>query len=362
MNVLEVKDLKVNFKTFAGEVQAVRGVNFSLQRGETLAIVGESGSGKSVANKAIMGLLAKNSIVGEESQIIFNDFNENGEITGSFEIQNLKENELQEEIRGNRIAMIFQDPMTSLNPTMTIGKQIMEGILTNDKEKSISKEQAKKEAIELISLVGISNAEQRFKQYPHQLSGGMRQRIVIAIALGCKPDILICDEPTTALDVTIQAQILELIKELKQKISLSIIFITHDLGVVANMADRVAVMYAGKIVELGSADDIFYRPAHPYTWGLLASMPDTEEREDFFYAIPGTPPNLLKPPVGDAFARRSEFALEIDFVEEPPMFKVSDSHYAKTWLLHPQAPKVEMPETLRARIDKLNAKRGANNE
>ncbi len=233
----------------------------------------------------------------------------------------------------------------------------MEAIIINSQQK-ISKAEAKAEAIKLIELVGISDAEKRFKQYPHQLSGGMRQRIVIAIALGCKPDILICDEPTTALDVTIQAQILELIKELKEKINLSIIFITHDLGVVANVADRVAVMYAGKIVEIGTSDEIFYEPKHPYTWGLLASMPEADVKVDTLYAIPGTPPNLLSPPIGDAFSRRSEYALEIDFLEEAPLFKVSDTHYASTWLLHPQAPAVEMPEILRNRLVKLKESRG----
>ncbi len=357
MNILEVKNLKVSFSTINGNVQAVRGVSFDLKKGETLAIVGESGSGKSVANKAIIGLLAKNAIYGEDSEINFNVLDNNGNTSSVIPIHKLKSNELEKQVRGKKIAMIFQDPMTSLNPTTTIGKQIMESILINSETK-ITKEQAKAEAIELIELVGIGDAAKRFKQYPHQLSGGMRQRIVIAIALGCKPDILICDEPTTALDVTIQAQILELIKDLKKKINLSIIFITHDLGVVANVADRVAVMYAGKIVEIGTSDEIFYGPKHPYTWGLLASMPEADTKIDVLYASPGTPPNLLNPPVGDAFARRSEYALEIDFVEEPPMFKVSDTHYASTWLLHPQAPQVEMPETLKNRLEKLKESRG----
>ncbi len=357
MNVLEVKNLKVNFATFNGDVQAVRGVDFNLQKGETLAIVGESGSGKSVTNKAIMGLLPSNAIYGDDTEINFNVLDDKDNATEVIPIHKLKSKELEKRVRGKKIAMIFQDPMTSLNPTTTIGKQIMEGILINSPTK-ISKEEAKAEAIKLIDLVGISEPEKRFKQYPHQLSGGMRQRIVIAIALGCKPDILICDEPTTALDVTIQAQILELIKDLKSKINLSIIFITHDLGVVANVADRVAVMYAGKIVEVGTSDEIFYNPKHPYTWGLLASMPEADVKVDVLYAIPGTPPNLLSPPVGDAFARRSEYALEIDFIEDAPLFKVSDTHFAATWLLHPQAPQVEMPEILRNRLAKLKESRG----
>ncbi len=354
MNILEVKNLKVAFRTFAGDIHAVRGVTFNLKKGETLAIVGESGSGKSVGTKAIMGLLPGSATVDPDSSILFHDI-EDGRVVNSIEITDLNENQLCKDIRGNRIAMIFQDPMTSLNPTMTIGKQIMESILVNT---DADKKQAKEKAIELIELVGIVDAENRFKQYPHQLSGGMRQRIVIAIALACEPEVLICDEPTTALDVTIQAQILELINELKAKIGLSVVFITHDLGVVANMADRVAVMYAGKFVEIGDVNELFYEPAHPYTWGLLASMPDVEDVPDVLYAIPGTPPNLLEPPVGDAFARRSEYALEIDFVEEPPMFKITETHSAATWLLHPQAPKVEMPEMLSDRIKKLKEKRG----
>ncbi len=354
MNILEVNNLKVSFRTFAGDVHAVRGVTFNLKQGETLAIVGESGSGKSVATKTIMGLLPGSADVHEDSSIKFNDIKDD-KVVESFEITKLNEGELCRDIRGQRIAMIFQDPMTSLNPTMTIGKQIVESIMVN---RNMSLQEAREEAVNLIELVGIIDPEGRYKQYPHELSGGMRQRIVIAIALACNPQILICDEPTTALDVTIQAQILELINELQRKIGLSVIFITHDLGVVANMADRVAVMYAGRFVEIGDVNEIFYEPAHPYTWGLLASMPDVEDVPDVLYAIPGTPPNLLEPPVGDAFARRSEYALEIDFVEEPPMFKITDTHYAATWLLHPQAPKLEMPEMLSDRIKKLKEKRG----
>jgi oligopeptide transport system ATP-binding protein len=236
--------------------------------------------------------------------------------------------------------------MTSLNPVMTIGKQIMEGMIKHQK---MSKSQAKKKAIELIELVGIDQAEKRFKQYPHQFSGGMRQRIVIAIALSCNPKVLICDEPTTALDVTIQAQILELIKDLQAKTGVGVIFITHDLGVVANVADRVAVMYAGKIVEIGTSDEVFYLPQHPHTWGLLASMPSLDTDDEELYSIPGTPPDLIRAPQGDAFALRSEFALKVDFEIEPPLFKVtekSDTHYAASWLLHPNAPEVKPPSAI----------------
>ena len=326
--LLEVKNLCVNFGTFGGEVKAVRGVTFDLHKGETLAIVGESGSGKSVACKTIMRILSSNGYI-KDGQILFD----------GKDLTKISEKDM-EKVRGKDIAMIFQDPMTSLNPTMTIGKQIMEPII---KHQGFSKEDARKRAIELIELVGISDAEKRFKQYPHQFSGGMRQRIVIAISLACNPKVLIADEPTTALDVTIQAQILELIKDLQEKTGVAVIFITHDLGVVANMADRVAVMYAGKIIEYGTSDDIFYDPKHPYTWGLLGSMPTLDIGDNDLYNIPGTPPDLMDPPKGDAFALRSAYAMKIDHLAEPPMFKVSDTHYAATWLLHPLAPKIERP-------------------
>ena len=326
--LLEVKNLCVNFGTYGGEVKAVRGVTFDLHKGETLAIVGESGSGKSVACKTIMRILSSNGYI-KDGQILFD----------GKDLTKISEKDM-EKVRGKDIAMIFQDPMTSLNPTMTIGKQIMEPII---KHQGFSKEDAKKRALELIELVGISDAEKRFKQYPHQFSGGMRQRIVIAISLACNPKILIADEPTTALDVTIQAQILELIKDLQEKTGVAVIFITHDLGVVANMADRVAVMYAGKIIEYGTSNDIFYDPRHPYTWGLLGSMPTLDIGDNDLYSIPGTPPDLMNPPKGDAFALRSAYAMKIDHLAEPPMFKVSDTHYAATWLLHPLAPKIERP-------------------
>lgn len=332
-NVLEVKDLEITFDTYAGKVKAIRGVSFDLKKGETLAIVGESGSGKSVTTRSIMRLLSQNANV-ENGEILFN-----GE-----DLIKKSEKEMQA-IRGKEIAMIFQDPMTSLNPTMTIGKQISEPIRLHQK---LNKEDAGKRALELLNLVGLPDAERRMKQYPHQFSGGQRQRIVIAIALACNPEVLIADEPTTALDVTIQAQILDLMKELQKKIATSIIFITHDLGVVANVADRVAVMYAGKIIEIGTVDEIFYNPQHPYTWGLISSMPTLEITETL-YAIPGTPPDLLDPPKGDAFAPRNAFAMKIDTELEPPYFKVSETHLAATWLLHPDAPAVEPPPEIKAR-------------
>ncbi|MBH7302804.1 ABC transporter ATP-binding protein [Clostridioides difficile] len=327
-HLLEVNNLSVSFKVEEGEVQAVRNVSFNLKKGETLAIVGESGCGKSVLCKSLMRILP------------YNGYIKNGEVLlKSSDLVKKSEKEM-EDIRGKNISMIFQDPMTSLNPTISIGKQIAEAVIIHQ---GISKSEAKKRAIELIELVGIDNPEKRFKQFPHHFSGGMRQRIVIAIALACNPDVLIADEPTTALDVTIQAQIIDLIKDLQHKIGLSIIFITHDLGVVATIADRIAVMYAGKIVEIGTVEDIFYDPRHPYTWGLLGSLPTLDSQDDYLYNIPGMPPNLLKPPKGDAFAIRNKNALKIDYEKEPPMFKINDTHSAATWLLHPDAPEVDVP-------------------
>lgn len=316
--LLEVKDLAISFKTYGGEVQAIRGVNFHLDKGETLAIVGESGSGKSVTSQAIMKLIPMPPGYFKRGEILFE----------GKDLVPLSEKEMQN-VRGKEIGMIFQDPMTSLNPTMKVGKQITEVLFKHEK---ISKEAAKKRAVELLELVGIPMPEKRVNQFPHEFSGGMRQRVVIAMALAANPKLLIADEPTTALDVTIQAQILELMKDLQKKIDTSIIFITHDLGVVANVADRVAVMYAGQIVETGTVDEIFYDPRHPYTWGLLASMPTLESSgEEELTAIPGTPPDLTNPPKGDAFALRSPYAMKIDFEQEPPMFKVSDTHYVKSW-------------------------------
>lgn len=340
--ILEVKDLEVSFQTYGGSVKAVRGVSFDLHKGETLAIVGESGSGKSVTSQTIMKLIPMppGKITG--GQILFNG----DDIVPKTEKQ-------MEKIRGKEISMIFQDPMTSLNPTMKIGTQIMEGLI---KHQNMSKQAAKTRAVELLNLVGIPMPERRVNQYPHEFSGGMRQRAMIAIALAANPKLLIADEPTTALDVTIQAQILDLMKDLQSKMDTSIIFITHDLGVVANVADRVAVMYAGQIVEMGTVDEIFYDPRHPYTWGLLASMPSLDnDNKAELAAIPGTPPDLTNPPKGDAFAARNQYALAIDFEEEPPMYQISETHFAKTWLLHPDAPKVEPPEAVKKRMRKLSS-------
>ena len=489
---LEVRDLRVTFKTDHGLVQAVRDISFDLYEGETLCIVGESGSGKSVTSKTIMQILANNAII-ENGSIIYEGEN----------LLDISEEEFYK-IRGHKIGMIFQDPLSSLNPIVRIGNQITEATLVNanklkqkyddliskeliayknavahcninvKKEKDkyfllnanlrkemekknilpsearatlknakaemkqniakynadlnavlpelkealkkrkaeakvevkeyeaqiyrehdekikkiheefydhnseefkkaieeanvelinktkITKAVAKQRAIEIMKEVGIPMPERRFRQYPFEFSGGMRQRIVIAIALTANPDVLICDEPTTALDVTIQAQILELINKIKRERGLSCIFITHDLGVVANMADRVAVMYAGKIVEYGTAHDIFYDPRHPYTWALLSSIPDVDSKEKLD-AIPGTPPDMIYPPKGDAFAARNKYAMNIDFEAQPPFFKVSETHYAATWLLHPDAPKVEMPKIVSERIKNSLSKGGISNE
>ena len=346
--VLTVRDLSITFTTTAGPVHAIRGVNLDLYRGETLAIVGESGSGKSVTVKAAMGILAKNGRV--DSGTIEYTYHHDDGTPETVDILKMKKNDIRRHINGKRIAMIFQDPMTSLDPTMPIGKQIMEGMIWHYKT---PKAEAYKKAVELLKEVGITDAEERMKNYPHQLSGGMRQRVVIAIALACDPELLICDEPTTALDVTIQAKILELIQKIQKERNISVIYITHDLGVVAKVADFVNVMYAGRIVETGTIDEIYYEPAHPYTWGLLSAMPDLDTDDDRLYTIPGSPPNLLHPVPGDAFAPRNVYALNIDDRAEPPMFKLSDSHYAATWLLDPRAPKVEMPAELKARIERM---------
>ncbi len=335
---LDVKNLTVSFSTQAGKVHAVRDVSFSLYKGETLAIVGESGSGKTVTCRTLMRLLSRNASI-DGGEILF----EGRDI--------LKVNERNmRQIRGNDIAMVFQDPMTSLDPTMRIGRQIEEVITLHRK---VKRSEARKRMLELLQLVGIEEPERRSHQYPHEFSGGQRQRIVIAIVLACDPKILIADEPTTALDVTMQAQIIDLLKSLQRKLDTSIIFITHDLGVVANVADRVAVMYAGKIIEIGCSDEIFYDPRHPYTWGLLNSMPTLDTNLPSLYTIPGAPPNLLKPPAGDAFAPRNEYALEVDELYEPPMFQISDTHFAATWLLDPRAPKVEPPEILKKRREEF---------
>lgn len=336
--ILSVENLTVSFRTINGMVRAVRGITFDLKRGETVAIVGESGSGKSVSIKAIMGILAGNAVV-DAGTIMYE----------GQDLLQLKEKDFHK-IRGSKIGLIFQDPLSALNPIMKIGKQITETLKLNDHK--MSKKEARKRAIELMESVGIPDAENRFDQYPFQFSGGMRQRIVIAIALARDPEVLICDEPTTALDVTVQARILELINQIKRERNLSVIFITHDMGVVANIADRIYVMYAGKIVEKGTAEEIFYDPAHPYTQALLAAMPDLETSERLM-SIPGVPPNMIYPPKGDAFAARNPQALKIDFKREPPFFKISETHYAASWSLHPDAPEIEMPEVLSNRIERI---------
>ena len=335
-NILSIKNLDITFRTNAGNVHAIRGVDFVLPQGKTVALVGESGSGKSVTMKAVTGLLDQNAVI-NSGQIFYNET----------DLLTLSKKDLRQKINGQQIAMVFQDPMTSLDPTMTIGEQIMEGMFLH---KKISAADARKRAVELLNLVGIAEAERRMKNYPHQLSGGMRQRVVIAVALSCEPKILICDEPTTALDVTVQARILNLIKDIQAEMNLSVIYITHDLGGVAQVADFVNVMYAGKVIEVGTVEEIFYDPRHPYTWGLLSAMPDLETDDDRLYSIPGSPPNLLHEPKGDAFAPRNKFAMKIDEREEPPMFKISETHFAATWLLHPDAPKIELPAELKSRL------------
>ncbi|MBE6909923.1 MAG: ABC transporter ATP-binding protein [Ruminococcaceae bacterium] len=345
---LTIRDLTVSFQTGGGRVNAVRGVDLDLYHGETLAIVGESGSGKSVTVKAVMGIVSSNQSI-DAGSILYR-FEDGGQWT-ECELLSLPRKEMRRRINGIHIAMVFQDPMTSLDPTMSIGMQLMEGMIRHLHH---SRAQAYRRALELLELVGITDAEKRMKNYPHQLSGGMRQRVVIAIALSCNPDILICDEPTTALDVTIQAKILELIQDIQKRTNISVIYITHDLGVVAKVADYVAVMYAGRIVEKGTVDDVFYDPRHPYTWGLLSSMPDlSADSAERLYTIPGSPPNMVDLPRGDPFAPRNRYALEADFKAEPPEFRISDTHYAATWLLDERAPRVEMPASLRRRIEAM---------
>lgn len=336
--ILSAKDVEIQFSLRGKKLTAIRRCSLDLYEGETLAIVGESGSGKSVFTKTFVGMLDANGSI-TNGTIMYN-----GEDMAQYKTEAdwLK-------IRGKKIAMVMQDPMTSLNPLKKIGKQIEESI---ELHQGLKGEEAKKEALEMLKKVGIPDPERRYNQYPHEFSGGMRQRVVIAIAVACRPQILICDEPTTALDVTIQAQILDLVRSLQSELNMTVIYITHDLGVVANVADRVAVMYAGQIIEYGLVNEIFYDAWHPYTWALLSALPQLGVKGEPLPSIDGTPPNLFNKVVGDAFAPRNKQALAIDFVKEPPFFNVSETHAAKTWYLDSRAPKIEQPQS----IQRLRAK------
>ena len=341
--ILRVENLVVKFNLRGQVLTAIRGASLELHRGESLAIVGESGSGKSVFVKTFMGMLDNNGWI-DEGSILYNG-------------KDLAKYKTEKEwltIRGREIAMVMQDPMTSLNPLKTIGAQIGEAIRLHQ---GLSGAALQKAVIEMLEDVGIPNPEHRARQYPHEFSGGMRQRVVIAIAMACRPKVLICDEPTTALDVTIQAQILDLIKALKKKYNLTTVYITHDLGVVANVSDRIAVMYAGDIIELGTTEEVFYTPAHPYTWALLSSLPQLGVKGEDLHSIKGTPPNLFNEIRGDAFAPRNPYALKIDFEVRPPYFDITPTHKARTWLLDPRAPKIEPPAVIRH----LNSTHGGGN-
>ena len=341
--ILRVENLVVKFNLRGQVLTAIRGASLELHRGESLAIVGESGSGKSVFVKTFMGMLDNNGWI-DEGSILYNG-------------KDLAKYKTEKEwltIRGREIAMVMQDPMTSLNPLKTIGGQIGEAIRLHQ---GLSGAALQKAVIEMLADVGIPNPEHRARQYPHEFSGGMRQRVVIAIAMACRPKVLICDEPTTALDVTIQAQILDLIKALKKKYNLTTVYITHDLGVVANVSDRIAVMYAGDIIELGTTEEVFYTPAHPYTWALLSSLPQLGVKGEDLHSIKGTPPNLFNEIRGDAFAPRNPYALKIDFEVRPPYFDITPTHKARTWLLDPRAPKIEPPAVIRH----LNSTHGGGN-
>ena len=339
--ILSAKDVEITFSLRGNKLNAIRKCSLDLYDGETLAIVGESGSGKSVFTKTFVGMLDGNgSITG--GSIMYD-----GKDLAKFK----KEKEWMT-IRGKKIAMVMQDPMTSLNPLKKVGKQIQECI---ELHQGLKGAVAKKATLQILEKVGIPYPEMRYNQYPHEFSGGMRQRVVIAIAVACRPQILICDEPTTALDVTIQAQILELIRNLQAEYHMSVIYITHDLGVVANVADRVAVMYAGQIVEVGKVDEIFYDARHPYTWALLSALPQLGVKGEALPTIDGTPPNLFNKMKGDAFAPRNRQALAIDFEEEPPYFEVSETHKAKTWYLDPRAPKIEPPKSVQQLRQKMRA-------
>ena len=327
-HLLELQNLHVSYHTPRGTVQAVRGIDLTLDSGEVLAVVGESGCGKSALLKAIMRLLPENASV--TGRILVN----------GTDIAPYPEKQLQK-LRGSLFSMVFQDPMTALNPSMTIGSQIAEAIVVH--EPKISKEALRARVLELMELVEIDRPMERMKLYPHNFSGGMRQRAVMAIALAARAKILLADEPTTALDVTIQAQILDLLRDIQEKLHTATILVSHDLGVVARAADRVAVMYAGKIVEIGTAEEVYYDPRHPYTWALLRALPALATGSAALYTIPGMPPTLIDPPKGDAFACRNEYALAIDYEKEPPLIRVTDTHYAATWLLDPRAPRITPP-------------------
>ncbi|HWK24279.1 MAG TPA: ABC transporter ATP-binding protein [Ureibacillus sp.] len=332
--ILSIQNLIIKFRLRGQVLTAIRDISLDLYKGESLAIVGESGSGKSVLVKSIMGLLDKNGYI-NQGNILYKEYN----------LAKFKSEKDWLKIRGREIAMVTQDPMTSLNPLKTVGKQIEECVVLHQ---GLKGKKAYEQTLKLLTDVGIHNVEKRYKQYPHEFSGGMRQRIVIAIAVACNPKILICDESTTALDVTIQAQILQLLKNLQEKYGLTTIYITHDLGVVAKVADRVAVMYAGDIIEVGKTHEIFFNGKHPYTWALLSSLPQLGAKGEELDSIKGTPPNLFNEIKGDAFAPRNPYALNVDFVERPPFFQVSETHFAKTWLLHSDAPKVEPPQALQS--------------
>ena len=350
--ILSVRDLNIKFNLRGKILHAIRGIDLDVYHGEVLAIVGESGSGKSVFTKSFMGLLDSNGSITSGTIDYF----------GADDHQPIRLSALKKEkdwlkVRGHEIAMIMQDPMTSLNPLKTIGDQIMEAVELHQGLKGAA---AKEKTLEYLRDVGIADPEVRFKQYPHEFSGGMRQRVVIAIAVACNPQILICDEPTTALDVTIQAQILQLIRDLQKELGMSVIYITHDLGVVANVADRVAVMYAGQIVEYGTVEEIFYDAWHPYTWALLQALPQLGTKGEALPSVDGTPPNLFNEIKGDAFAPRNKHALAIDFVAEPPFFQVSETHAAKTWYLDPRAPKIERPHSIQNLREKMGKMGGSN--
>lgn len=338
--MLEIRDLHVQFH--GADHEAVRGIDLTVGDGEIVGLVGESGSGKTVTAMMISGLL-------RPEQAAFR-----GQILLDGRDLLTSSGDTLRSIQGRDICVVFQEPMSAMDPTMRIGPQVEECLRVHT---DLPPGKRRELALQALRDVDLPEAEEVYRKYPHELSGGMLQRAMIAAAILPRPKLLLADEPTTALDVTIQAKILDEIKEIKRKQKLSVIFITHDLGVVANMADRICVMYAGKIVEVGTAREIFYSPAHPYTWALLSSMPDLETKERLF-SIPGTPPNMIFPPKGDAFAERNQYAMQVDFEEEPPFFKLSDTHYAATWLLHPNAPKVEMPEALQHRIARMNRKEG----